>query len=611
MPMKILRDASTVLAAQTGRLEPQAPAKKRERTPSGYNCRPKANHRVKEQMMSKLSLKMKLAVGFGTLLIILVVIATVAYTAVGSLAEAAKEVGRKASEKEMLVKIELAVAKGRSGSASYLLLNRNEALEVDEEGKRDYKDSIEELTPLVHSDEGKRLFSEVQHSYDNLLAVSDKEVQLRRSGKTKDAIQTLTRESDPAFKQLHENVKAFTSYLDKGLEEADKRQDATVSRCRVLILTLAALGFLLGAAVSGMTIRSIRSIMFRLVATMQRVAANDLATDDAEITTEDEIGQAGTAFNRMKNSLREMIQSIAGTAQHVASASEELSSSATQQAQSAETQKDQTAQVATAMQEMSSTVLQVSENSNKAAEASRQAAETARRGGAIVEETLSRMRAIADSVSGTAKKMDELGKSSDQIGQIVGVINDIADQTNLLALNAAIEAARAGEQGRGFAVVADEVRKLAERTTTATKEIAGMIKNIQQETKTAVTAMETGTKQVEEGVKSTIQAGGSLKEIIHMAEQVGEMVMQIATAAMEQSSASEEVNQNMEKIAKLVKESADGAQQSAKACQDLSSLAFDLQNMVGTFKLGSGESDPPGTTRHSAVTARALAASAH
>jgi len=610
MPMKILRDASTVLAAQTGRLEPQAPAK-RERTPSGYNCRPKANHRVKEQMMSKLSLKMKLAVGFGTLLIILVVIATVAYTAVGSLAEAAKEVGRKASEKEMLVKIELAVAKGRSGSASYLLLDRNEALEVDEEGKRDYKDSIEELTPLVHSDEGKRLFSEVQHSYDNLRAVSDKEVQLRRSGKTKDAIQTLTRESDPAFKQLHENVKAFTSYLDKGLEEADKRQDATVSRCRVLILTLAALGFLLGAAVSGMTIRSIRSIMFRLVATMQRVAANDLATDDAEITTEDEIGQAGTAFNRMKNSLREMIQSIAGTAQHVASASEELSSSATQQAQSAETQKDQTAQVATAMQEMSSTVLQVSENSNKAAEASRQAAETARRGGAIVEETLSRMRAIADSVSGTAKKMDELGKSSDQIGQIVGVINDIADQTNLLALNAAIEAARAGEQGRGFAVVADEVRKLAERTTTATKEIAGMIKNIQQETKTAVTAMETGTKQVEEGVKSTIQAGDSLKEIIHMAEQVGEMVMQIATAAMEQSSASEEVNQNMEKIAKLVKESADGAQQSAKACQDLSSLAFDLQNMVGTFKLGSGESDPPGTTRHSAVTARALAASAH
>jgi methyl-accepting chemotaxis protein len=184
--------------------------------------------------------------------------------------------------------------------------------------------------------------------------------------------------------------------------------------------------------------------------------------------------------------------------------------------------------------------------------------------------------------------MEELGKSSDQIGRIAGVIDDIADQTNLLALNAAIEAARAGEQGRGFAVVADEVRKLAERTTTATKEIAQMIKNIQEETRTAVTAMEAGTKQVEDGVQSTSQAGDSLKQIIHMSEQVGEMITHIATAATEQSSAGEEVNNNMEQIAKLVRESAEGAQQSAKACQDLSGLALDLQNLVTKFKLDDG-----------------------
>ncbi len=181
--------------------------------------------------------------------------------------------------------------------------------------------------------------------------------------------------------------------------------------------------------------------------------------------------------------------------------------------------------------------------------------------------------------------MEELGKSSDQIGRIIAVIDDIADQTNLLALNAAIEAARAGEQGRGFAVVADEVRKLAERTTTATKEIAQMIKNIQDETRAAVTAMEAGSRQVEEGVKSTAQAGDSLKEIIQMAEEVGEMITHIATAATEQSAASEEVNQNMDQITKLVKESAVGAQQSAKACQDLSGLALDLQKMVESFDL--------------------------
>jgi methyl-accepting chemotaxis protein len=331
----------------------------------------------------------------------------------------------------------------------------------------------------------------------------------------------------------------------------------------------------------------------------EEIAANNLAVADIEVTSADELGQAGVALNRMKNNLREMIRAIAGTAEHVASASEEISASANQQSQSAETQKDQAIQVATAMQEMSSTVLQVSENSNRAAEASRKAAETARHGGNIVQDTLGKMRVIAESVGGTARKMEELGKRSDEIGRIIAVIDDIADQTNLLALNAAIEAARAGEQGRGFAVVADEVRKLAERTTTATKEIALMIKNIQDETKAAVTAMEAGSHQVEEGVKSTAQAGESLKEIIQMAEEVGEMITHIATAATEQSAASEEVNQNMDQIAKLVKESATGAQQSAKACQDLSGLALDLQKMVGDFKLDGKNGHSQGGSRQS------------
>ncbi|MFI5114116.1 MAG: methyl-accepting chemotaxis protein, partial [Terriglobales bacterium] len=215
--------------------------------------------------------------------------------------------------------------------------------------------------------------------------------------------------------------------------------------------------------------------------------------------------------------------------------------------------------------------------------------------------------------------MEELGRSSDQIGHIVGVIDDIADQTNLLALNAAIEAARAGEQGRGFAVVADEVRKLAERTTTATKEIAKMIKNIQDETKTAVGAMEEGTKQVQEGVKSTAQAGESLKEIIQMSDQVGEMITHIATAATEQSSATEQVNGNVSQIARLVQESSAGSQQSAKACQDLSGLALDLQKMVGSFQLeqtkGSGMSSSNRShghedTDHYEKKAKAMAAGA-
>jgi methyl-accepting chemotaxis protein len=320
-----------------------------------------------------------------------------------------------------------------------------------------------------------------------------------------------------------------------------------------------------------------------------------------DFTSHDEIGEAGTAFNVFMDKLQGVMRQVAGNTNQLASATEQISTSASHMAERADTQQNQTSQVATAMQQMSSTVLQVSENSNRAAEASRQAAEVAREGGGIVEETLNNMRMIASSVQGTARKMEELGKSSDQIGRIASVIDDIADQTNLLALNAAIEAARAGEQGRGFAVVADEVRRLAERTTTATKEIAQMIKTIQEETKMAVAAMEAGTKQVEQGVQSTSRAGDSLKQIIHMSEQVGEMITHIATAATQQSSATEEVNNNINQIATITREAAAGAQESAKACGDLTALAQNLQSTVSKFKLEEGSSQTMLTRRKPAT----------
>jgi methyl-accepting chemotaxis protein len=237
------------------------------------------------------------------------------------------------------------------------------------------------------------------------------------------------------------------------------------------------------------------------------------------------------------------------------------------------------------MHQMTSTVVEVSGNSNRAAEVARQSAEMANRGGEIVENTLKTMNVISNAVSSTGKQIDELGKRSNEIGRIAAVIDEIADQTNLLALNAAIEAARAGEQGRGFAVVADEVRKLAERTTTATKEIARMIEAIQLETRSAVLAMEEGTRQVKQGVTATNQAGEALHGIIRKSEEVGDMITMIATAATEQSSTTEEVKNSMEQISRLVEASTIGTQQSAKACQDLSGLTHNLRNLVERFHL--------------------------
>jgi methyl-accepting chemotaxis protein len=537
-----------------------------------------------------MSVRAKLTAGFGVLVAITLMLGAAAYRSIVVIDDAANEIDRKTEERTLADSADSAALKETIGLRSFLLTGDENALETYTSARRDYEQTTEKLAAFVRSEEGKRLFAEIKRTHSAYIAFAEREIQLRRENKTKDTLNVMRMEGVPAFQAVHEAANEFTDHLAKTKEAIDKQQDLDVANAKIIIVTLCLVGVVFGVIVAGLICRSVSVAIAKIISTIQELASNNLAVDDMDVSSGDELGRAAVALNEMKNNLRRMIQSIAGTAEHVASASEEISSSAEQQAQSSAHQKDQTAQVASALQQMNATVMQVSDNSGKASEASRKAAETARHGGSIVDQTLSKMRVIADSVRSTASKVEGLGKSSDQIGRIVGVINDIADQTNLLALNAAIEAARAGEQGRGFAVVADEVRKLAERTTAATKEIAQTIESVQKETKLAVGAMEEGTRQVGEGVQSTNQAGEALAEIIHMSEQVGEMITQIATAAAEQSTATEQINNSMDQIANLVKESAAGAQQSAQACQDLSGLAFELQKLVSNFKLDRGGS---------------------
>jgi len=392
---------------------------------------------------------------------------------------------------------------------------------------------------------------------------------------------TATPRNQKIRKTLQDMVDSQKVLLDK--DEVELASAGSTLTWVIVLTTI--LGVIIGGCVAAFLGRSFYRATNAVLSRAKEIAEGDLTGSDVELKTSDEFADLAAVVNAMHANLRKTIESIAATTEHLASASEQISASATQQSAGTDVQKDQTQQVATAMQQMASTVLHISENSTKAAAAARQASDIAHQGGKTVEETLAKMRQIATSVSETAGQVEALGKRSDQIGQIIGVIDDIADQTNLLALNAAIEAARAGDQGRGFAVVADEVRKLAERTTEATKEIAGMIRSIQSETASAVQAMEAGTKQAEAGVVTTAAAGSSLREVIGSAESVREMIAQIATAATQQSSATEQVNANVEQIAKITAETALGAQQAAKACHDLSNLALDLQGIVSKFQL--------------------------
>ncbi len=341
----------------------------------------------------------------------------------------------------------------------------------------------------------------------------------------------------------------------------------------------------------------------RILVEMERFAGGDLTTN-LEVEREDEIGRLYAGFNKAVGNIRDMLGQVGIAVDSAASASGEISASAEQLATAAQEQSVQSGEAAAAVEEMVRTIVENSQNASGAADVAGEAGKVARKGGEVVLETVRKIRQIADVVKQSAETVERLGESSRRIGEIVSVINEIADQTNLLALNAAIEAARAGEQGRGFAVVADEVRKLAERTTGATREIAGMIKGIQNETHEAVRAMQKGNDEVAEGIRLADRAGEALEQVVEGAASTVDRITQIAAASEEQSATSEQIARSVEGITGATQESALGVQQIARAADGLSRLTEDLRRLMERFQTGHDRrSERPATpSRHHAST---------
>lgn len=290
-------------------------------------------------------------------------------------------------------------------------------------------------------------------------------------------------------------------------------------------------------------------------------------------------------INIMADSISNLLLQISGSADVTASAAAEISAIAETLAASAAENSAQVDEIATAIEEMSRTISENAMGATRAAEVAERNKQIAIEGGNAVQQTVNKMSEIASVVRASAEKIEKLGESSKQIGEIISVIDEIADQTNLLALNAAIEAARAGEQGRGFAVVADEVRKLAERTTEATKQIANMIKGIQKETDEAVRAMKQGTEEVNSGIVLADKAGNSLKEILQSSQEVWDMINQIAAATEEQSSTAEQIAKNVSSISQVTSDTANRVQDIAKSAEDLAKQTDMLRTLLERFKL--------------------------
>jgi len=382
-------------------------------------------------------------------------------------------------------------------------------------------------------------------------------------------------------------AEAITRVVQFNIKESEQEYlNDTRMYHRIVTYTGILIAFCVLAAV-GLGILIMTSItrpLAKVSAVVARVAAGDL-TVATEVDSRDEMGGLAKDVDSMVTNLREIVYSLDASSTQVASAATELFAIADQMATGTNEVAAQATTVATAGEEMAATSTQIASNCCASADNANEVSASAQRSVGIIHETIEGMTRIAAKVSETAKTMGKLGERSDQIGVIVGTIEDIADQTNLLALNAAIEAARAGEQGRGFAVVADEVRALAERTTKATREIGEMIHAIQKEVKDIVGAMEEGVVEVESGTRNAGRSGEALQAILEQVSAVTEQISQIATAAEQQTSTTAEISNNIMQITQGIEQTSQGTQDASAAASELAKLAEALKEIVSRFQI--------------------------